>query len=732
MRRAFFCVLPALAAIALAACSDEERPATTATTVASSATGASLSLPDGTSLTVPPNAFGEDVRVALSLDGTPPAERPSFAVAVGAAVNVDLGGRTLTVPAKLELPYDPAMMPAGATDGEVFAAHFDEAANEWVTTAAIADPSRRVLVVETTHASWWQPWTWDLDAAVNSAIAAAHLDLDEVLEPFGWYDGCTREPLRVRFETRGNDNYLGFCAEKDESRAPAVRLVNRRTFVIRVSPQPSIVGSTLKESRVIFDADLYTFGLDYSQSDGSGLFTVRAEVDIPFTLATVVADLIVALPGVEQELGPSLVLGVYGCIAENPHLTRGMDALLANNVGRFKDEVGLAISDAPSVDCISDLIEATVSPDKLLFKVTKRVLRPLLTKFAAASALYQIGDGLYNLAHGPQELLIHSTYSAYFDDPFAYCAAVGTIDEPDGRWGGERIPSAIKNAFEITSNPNVTIHDIPWRCVDESVKACLSWGTHWCGRIRTEPNERVIEYCGSHANTDNAGGRALFGTDSAYFWGCRSGQPVIISNFYTVDSRGFAEEEWKTVPTTADSAPPTDSPVRSPRTFPDPFDAVADWYGRNPSRVAAGNVGCVRDRSCVAEIRRWPGVIAFAFVLGCGACDVGDLLFVGQHPDGSWEAIHYHDIGHPFAPPLPGATVVVEGAGDCLRVREAPSLAATTLTCLPDGSVLKVDGGPVFADGYIWARVETPGWVAIDFLAGCASVPAGFGDPRCP
>jgi len=412
MKQLMGLLLIPLCALTAAACDGGSETRTAEVSgAASSASGGSVSLPDGTSLIVPPGALQEDVMIGLSREGRPPTVSPPFAIPVGEAVNVDIAGRTLEQPARLELPYDPGKMPSGATDDEVFAAYFDETTNEWVTMAASADPPRDVLVVETMHASWWQPWTWDLDAAINSAIAAIHLDLDEVTEPFGWYDGCSREPSQIRFETSGNDNHLGFCAERDDGRAPAIRLVNRRTFVIRVSPQASAVGSTLMAPQVIFNAERYSFDLDYSQSDGSSDFTVKAEVDVPFTLATLVADLVVAVPGVEKELGPSLVLGIYGCLSENAHLTRAMDALIENDVGLFKDEVALTISDAPSVECVSDLIVATVPKDKLLFKATKRVLKPLLTKFAAAAALYQISDGLYNLYLGPQVLLVSSEYA---------------------------------------------------------------------------------------------------------------------------------------------------------------------------------------------------------------------------------------------------------------------------------------------------------------------------------
>ncbi len=325
-------------------------------------------------------------------------------------MSVDLSGVTLEQPARLELPYDPAKLPPGATDEELFAAYFDESANEWVPAVGVADESRSVLIVQTTHASWWQPWTWDLDAAINAAIAAVHLDFDEITEPFGWYDGCAQAPTAIRFETSGNPHYLAFCAERDEARTPTIRVINRRTFVVRLTPAAGSVPANPSEPRMMFNAERHVIELDFSGSDGNATFIADAQIDVAGTLAVVVADLIGALPGVESELADDLVLAIYGCIAENAHLVRALDALVANDVARFKEEASLAVSDIPSVDCVADLITAAVPKDKLLYKVTKRVLKPLLTKFAAASALYQIGDGIYNAFRGPGRLTVRSDF----------------------------------------------------------------------------------------------------------------------------------------------------------------------------------------------------------------------------------------------------------------------------------------------------------------------------------
>ena len=59
------------------------------------------------------------------------------------------------------------------------------------------------------------------------------------------------------------------------------------------------------------------------------------------------------------------------------------------------------------------------------------------------------------------------------------------------------------------------------------------------------------------------------------------------------------------------------------------------------------------------------------------------------------------------AVPVPGATAQVRGDGDCLRLRESPSLLSAALACITDASLVTVLEGPVTADGHDWVRVQS-------------------------
>jgi hypothetical protein len=67
--------------------------------------------------------------------------------------------------------------------------------------------------------------------------------------------------------------------------------------------------------------------------------------------------------------------------------------------------------------------------------------------------------------------------------------------------------------------------------------------------------------------------------------------------------------------------------------------------------------------------------------------------------------------------PLVGRDATVHVPGNCANVRDQASLNGTVVACLHDGTTVKIDGGPNYADGRLWWH-ETHGWMAHDFLMG--------------
>ena len=84
-----------------------------------------------------------------------------------------------------------------------------------------------------------------------------------------------------------------------------------------------------------------------------------------------------------------------------------------------------------------------------------------------------------------------------------------------------------------------------------------------------------------------------------------------------------------------------------------------------------------------------------------------------------------------FSAPVEAATARITADGDCLNMRQAPSLSGAVVTCLPDGAEVTVVPGTVTADSLTWQEVRTAsgtGWVAARYLTtapdGTAPAPA--------
>ncbi len=66
-----------------------------------------------------------------------------------------------------------------------------------------------------------------------------------------------------------------------------------------------------------------------------------------------------------------------------------------------------------------------------------------------------------------------------------------------------------------------------------------------------------------------------------------------------------------------------------------------------------------------------------------------------------------------------GQQAVISADGDCLRLRQMPSLTAAELDCVDDGTVVTARGAQYLADGHCWEAVTKDGlngWMAAEYL----------------
>lgn len=139
-----------------------------------------------------------------------------------------------------------------------------------------------------------------------------------------------------------------------------------------------------------------------------------------------------------------------------------------------------------------------------------------------------------------------------FSDPFAYCAAVGTIDAPDARYVGPEVPDAIVKALrkklEISDDApkEWVVKGTVWRCMDGKVWACFIGANIPCkakANTSRTPTSEMIDFCKEQPNADVIPA-SVTGRETVYEWRCQDGAPKIVKQVFTPDARGFIADFW--------------------------------------------------------------------------------------------------------------------------------------------------------------------------------------------
>jgi len=143
-----------------------------------------------------------------------------------------------------------------------------------------------------------------------------------------------------------------------------------------------------------------------------------------------------------------------------------------------------------------------------------------------------------------------------YADPVPYCAATGTIDQPDGNYIGVKSPSwlpeALKHAIRAPANVSAqSLEPIVWRCADGAVLACsLALGIPCNERAGTSriPSAAALRFCRTASEGAEVPVR-IEGNTSIFVWRCHDGWPHVVGRRDEVDGQGFPARFWfKVVP----------------------------------------------------------------------------------------------------------------------------------------------------------------------------------------
>lgn len=139
-----------------------------------------------------------------------------------------------------------------------------------------------------------------------------------------------------------------------------------------------------------------------------------------------------------------------------------------------------------------------------------------------------------------------------YTDPFAYCAAVGTIDQPDSRYTGEPVPEAIAEGLRAAFGLGPDHPLVPfqrgthWRCMEGRVYACTVGANLPCmekAETSRQPSQPMVAFCQANPDADVIPA-VVTGRATIYQWHCRAGQPEILRQVNSPDARGFLSKFW--------------------------------------------------------------------------------------------------------------------------------------------------------------------------------------------
>ncbi len=140
-----------------------------------------------------------------------------------------------------------------------------------------------------------------------------------------------------------------------------------------------------------------------------------------------------------------------------------------------------------------------------------------------------------------------------YTDPFAYCAALGTIDAPDARYTGEAVPEVVIRGFiraaELAAGDEALEmfrQTTIWRCMNGQVYACNYGANLPCDSkadTSAEPTREMKDFCAQNPGAD-AIPMSVTGHAVIYSWGCQGDTPEIRAQIDQADEAGYLSRIW--------------------------------------------------------------------------------------------------------------------------------------------------------------------------------------------
>lgn len=141
--------------------------------------------------------------------------------------------------------------------------------------------------------------------------------------------------------------------------------------------------------------------------------------------------------------------------------------------------------------------------------------------------------------------------SGPYSDPFAYCAAVGTVDVPDDRYNGPEMPDVIvqgmiqEGVISADMPPEIQTHAV-WRCMDGQVWVCHFGANLPCQEkvdVSQVPTADMVDFCAANPTAEVIPA-AVTGRATIYEWKCSDGKPTVGRHVLEADPQGYLADFW--------------------------------------------------------------------------------------------------------------------------------------------------------------------------------------------
>jgi len=138
-----------------------------------------------------------------------------------------------------------------------------------------------------------------------------------------------------------------------------------------------------------------------------------------------------------------------------------------------------------------------------------------------------------------------------YSEPFAYCAAAGTIDAPDARCIGPRLPDSIIQGMIVkgiiaADAPPEFQRNATWWCMQSHVWVCHFGANLPClekANSSKVPTSEMEDYCRANPNAENIPA-AVTGRTTVYEWKCNSAKPEVARQIFQADPQGYLANFW--------------------------------------------------------------------------------------------------------------------------------------------------------------------------------------------